>query len=48
MIYLVSHYYHPETNPPANRFGDLARILVDRYGSDQVQVITGFPNHPSG
>ncbi|MFT5124396.1 MAG: glycosyltransferase involved in cell wall biosynthesis [Candidatus Omnitrophota bacterium] len=48
MIYLISHYYHPESNPPANRFGYLSSILRDRYGDDQVEVITGFPNHPSG
>jgi len=48
MIYLVSHYYPPESNPPANRFRHLAKILMDRYGQETVQVITGRPNHPDG
>ena len=48
MIYLVSHYYFPESNPPANRFRYLAQVLMDQYGQDQVQVITGRPNHPDG
>ena len=48
MIYLVSHYYPPESNPPANRFRYLAQILRDQYGDDAVQVVTGRPNHPDG
>lgn len=48
MIYLITHYYWPESNPPANRFGQIAGILVEKYGSDSVRVITGRPNHPDG
>ncbi len=48
MIYLVTHYYWPESNPPANRFGQISGILVEKYGADNVRVITGRPNHPDG
>jgi len=48
MIYVVSHYYLPTSNPPANRMGCLTRALVKEYGPDAVQVITGRPNYPDG
>ena len=48
MIYLVSLYYPPISNPPANRIGHLARILVAKYGRDNVTVVTGRPNYPEG
>ena len=48
MIYVVSHYYPPVVNPPAHRMNHLVRLLVERYGAEQVCVITGRPNHPHG
>ncbi len=48
MIYIVTHYYPPVVNPPAHRMDNLVRLLVERYGAEQVQVVTGRPNHPHG
>ncbi len=48
MIYLVTHFYPPVGNPPANRLSHLARTLVARYGAQNVRVVTGRPNHPEG
>ncbi len=48
MIYVVTHYYPPVVNPPAHRMSHLVRLLVERYGVEQVRVITGRPNHPHG
>jgi colanic acid biosynthesis glycosyl transferase WcaI len=42
-VLVLSQYYDPEPVPKA---GELARALRDRGHS--VQVITGFPNYPSG
>lgn len=46
--YLVTHYYPPESNPPANRLSNLAAVLAETFGKERVQVITGMPNHPDG
>ncbi len=48
MLYLVTHFYLPLSNPPANRMGRLARILVAQDGHANVRVITGRPNYPDG
>jgi colanic acid biosynthesis glycosyl transferase WcaI len=42
-VLVVSHYYEPEPIPKA---GDLAKALTQR--GHRVNVITGFPNYPSG
>jgi len=45
-ILVVSHYFPPEVNAPANRTHEHTR----RWAADghQVTVITGVPNHPRG
>lgn len=48
MIYIASHYYPPVQNPPARRMDALVNFLVNKYGSHNVTVITGRPNHPEG
>lgn len=48
MIYVVSLYYLPLGNPPATRMGHLVRFLVDKYGAENVRVVTGRPNYPDG
>lgn len=45
-ILVVSQYYPPETNAPANRMSKMAQVWA-RSGAD-VTVLTGFPNHPEG
>ena len=45
-ILLISHYFPPEVNAPANRVFSHSRHWT-RAGH-QVTVITGVPNHPSG
>ncbi len=45
-ILIVSQYYPPEVNAPANRVAGLARVWSDE--GHQVSVLTGFPNHPEG
>ena len=48
MIYLVSLYYPPVSNPPSNRMQHMARVLVGEYGAENVTVVTGRPNYPAG
>ena len=48
MIYVVSLYYPPVSNPPANRMNFLVQFLVGKYGADAVRVVTGRPNYPHG
>jgi len=48
MIYIVTMYYEPLTNPAGNRYGTLVQGLVERFGADQVTVVTGRPNYPDG
>jgi colanic acid biosynthesis glycosyl transferase WcaI len=45
-ILYVSQYFPPEIGAPSARVSELARYWV-RSGHD-VQVLTGFPNHPTG
>jgi len=43
---IVTHYFPPEIGAPQARLGDLARLWAD--DGDEVTVITGMPNHPTG
>ncbi|MCC6129678.1 MAG: glycosyltransferase family 4 protein [Acidobacteria bacterium] len=45
-ILILSQYYAPESGAPPIRLGAMARELV-RLGHD-VEVLTGFPNYPTG
>lgn len=45
-IVLVTHYYPPEVNAPAQRASDHARVWVDN-GHD-VTIVTAQPSHPYG
>lgn len=45
-IVLLTHYFPPEVNAPANRSFDHAREWV--AAGNNVTVITGVPNHPTG
>jgi glycosyltransferase involved in cell wall biosynthesis len=43
---VVSHYFPPEIGAPQARLSDLARYWAG--DGDQVTVLTGMPNHPTG
>ena len=43
---IVSHYFPPEIGAPQARLGDLARFWA--VEGDDVTVLTGMPNHPTG
>jgi colanic acid biosynthesis glycosyl transferase WcaI len=45
-ILILSHYYPPESNAPANRMSELAKAWVK--AGHQVCVVTCAPNHPDG
>jgi glycosyltransferase involved in cell wall biosynthesis len=45
-ILLVTHYFPPEFGAPQARLSELARAWADT--NDQVTVLTGMPNHPTG
>jgi glycosyltransferase involved in cell wall biosynthesis len=45
-ILLVSHYFPPEIGAPQARLSELARYWAE--AGDQVTVLTGIPNHPTG
>lgn len=44
-IAFLSHYFPPEIGAPAARVSELARVWAE---TDDVTVLTGFPNHPTG
>jgi len=44
-ILIYSQYFKPETNAAANKTSDIASFLAKE---NQVEVMTGFPNHPLG
>jgi len=48
MIYLVSQYYSPVKNPPANRLGFIHDVLLERVGPEAFCIVTGTPNYPDG
>jgi glycosyltransferase involved in cell wall biosynthesis len=45
MLFLTQ-YFPPESNAPANRVYEFAKAWTEM--GHQVQVLTGFPNHPNG
>lgn len=45
-ILLVTHYFPPETGAPQARLSELARAWS--AAGDDVTVLTGMPNHPTG
>jgi len=45
-IIIVTHYFPPETGAPQARLSDLAAAWA--AGGDDVTVLTGMPNHPTG
>jgi glycosyltransferase involved in cell wall biosynthesis len=45
-ILIVTHYFPPETGAPQARLSSLARTWAQ--DGDQVTVLTGMPNHPTG
>jgi glycosyltransferase involved in cell wall biosynthesis len=45
-IVYVSHYFSPEIGAPSARIYEMAQAWLEM--GHQVEVITGFPNHPRG
>jgi hypothetical protein len=45
-ILIVTHYFPPETGAPQARLSGLAAAWAS--GGDDVTVLTGMPNHPTG
>jgi glycosyltransferase involved in cell wall biosynthesis len=45
-VLMVCHYFPPEIGAPQARISELARSWA--ADSDQVTVLTGMPNHPTG
>jgi len=45
-ILLVTHYFPPEIGAPQARLSELASAWAD--AGDEVTVLTGMPNHPTG
>ncbi len=45
-VLMICHYFPPEIGAPQARVSELARAWAG--GSDQVTVLTGMPNHPTG
>jgi len=45
-IIIVTHYFPPETGAPQARLSALAQAWA--AGGDEVTVLTGMPNHPTG
>jgi len=45
-ILIVTHYFPPEIGAPQARLSDLARFWAE--AGDDVTVLTGMPNHPTG
>jgi len=45
-ILIVSHYFPPEAGAPQARLSALAAAWAE--GGDEVTVLTGMPNHPTG
>ncbi|MCP3993367.1 MAG: glycosyltransferase family 4 protein [Actinomycetia bacterium] len=44
-ILLVCHYFPPEIGAPQARLSETAKVWAEGH---DVQVLTGFPNHPTG
>jgi glycosyltransferase involved in cell wall biosynthesis len=45
-ILLVTHYFPPEIGAPQARLSEMAAVWAE--AGDEVTVITGMPNHPTG
>jgi glycosyltransferase involved in cell wall biosynthesis len=45
-ILIVTHYFPPEIGAPQTRLSELARLWAE--AGEEVTVLTGFPNHPTG
>jgi len=45
-ILVVTHYFPPEIGAPQARLSEMARFWAD--AGDEVTVLTGMPNHPTG
>jgi hypothetical protein len=45
-VLVVCHYFSPEIGAPQARLSELARAWTE--ASDEVTVLTGMPNHPTG
>jgi glycosyltransferase involved in cell wall biosynthesis len=45
-VLVVSHYFPPEVGAPQARLSELAKLWAD--AGDEVTVLTGMPNHPTG
>ncbi|MDP8975698.1 MAG: methyltransferase domain-containing protein [Actinomycetota bacterium] len=45
-VLLVTHYFPPEIGAPQARLSELARHWAE--AGDEVTVLTGMPNHPTG
>ena len=45
-VLLVTHYFPPEIGAPQARLSELARYWAE--AGDEVTVLTGMPNHPTG
>ncbi len=45
-ILVVTHYFPPEIGAPQARLSEMARYWAE--GGDEVTVVTGMPNHPTG
>src|SRR5436305_1962569 len=45
-VLIVTHYFPPETGAPQARLSGLAETWA--ADGDQVTVLTGMPNHPTG
>jgi glycosyltransferase involved in cell wall biosynthesis len=45
-ILIVTHYFPPEIGAPQARLSELAQLWAE--GGDEVTVLTGMPNHPTG
>ena len=45
-VLFLTHYFPPEVGAPQTRIFELARRL--RAAGDEVTVVTGFPNYPTG
>lgn len=43
---VVTHYFPPEIGAPQARLSEMARVWAE--GGDDVTVLTGMPNHPTG
>lgn len=45
-VLLLTHYFRPEIGAPQARLSELARYWAE--AGEQVTVLTGMPNHPTG